>query len=118
MKLTTLSVPKISDNPAATRNKSMPLISPPVVCVTRQDADDTHASSACRSKIYSEWEMGWENWLTGLVPCLRNNSPFVVSSAGAEFVEASNHGPPRFHSVFVLGQGSGAQIERNRASYF
>jgi len=54
MKLTTLSVPKISDNPAATRNSSMPLISPPVVCVTTQDADDRHASIACRSKVYSE----------------------------------------------------------------
>src|SRR6185503_1465192 len=54
MKLTTFSVPKISDRPAATRNSSMPLMSPPVVCVTRQEADAKHASIACRSNIYSE----------------------------------------------------------------
>src|SRR3954465_15069784 len=53
MKLMTFSVPKISDSPAATRNSSIPLISPPVVWVTRQEADVKHASIACRSKVYS-----------------------------------------------------------------
>src|SRR3954465_681109 len=58
MKFTTFSVPKISDKPAATRNSNMPLISPPVVCVTRQEADAKHPSNACRSKVYSEWRRG------------------------------------------------------------
>ena len=51
MKLVTLSVPKMSDRPAATRNSSMPLMRPPVVCVTTQDADEMHARSAWKSKI-------------------------------------------------------------------
>src|SRR3954463_14392185 len=50
MKLMTFSVPKISDKPAATRNSSMPLINPPVVCVTTQEAEAKHASIACKSK--------------------------------------------------------------------
>jgi hypothetical protein len=49
MKLITLRVPKISDSPAATKKSSMPLINPPVVCVTRQEADAKHASIACKS---------------------------------------------------------------------
>ena len=61
MKLMTLRVPKISDNPAATKNRSMPLISPPVVCVTRHDVAERHASSACRSKVCSESRMACRN---------------------------------------------------------
>src|SRR6187455_2607506 len=53
MKLITLRVPKISDSPAATKKSSMPLISPPVVWVTRQEADAKHASIACKSMIFS-----------------------------------------------------------------
>src|SRR5512145_1101309 len=53
MKLTTLSVPKMSDSPAATRNSSMPLIRPPVPCVTTHEADAKQFSNAWKSNDYS-----------------------------------------------------------------
>src|SRR5258706_8351279 len=60
MKLIPLRVPKIRDTPAATKNRSMPLTSPPVVCVTRQEADEKHASIACKSTVYSGSRMRTE----------------------------------------------------------
>ena len=52
MKLVTLSVPKMRDKPAATKNSNMPLIKPPVVCVMMQDVLVTQENSASKSKIY------------------------------------------------------------------
>ena len=52
MKLVTFSVPKMRDKPAATKNNSMPLIRPPVVCVMIQDVLVTQENSASKSKIY------------------------------------------------------------------
>src|SRR5205823_3535138 len=50
MKLTTLSTPKISVSPTATRNSSMPMMRPLVVCVTRQAELARQPVSASRSK--------------------------------------------------------------------
>src|SRR6202158_2247880 len=50
LKFTTLSTPKISVSPTATRNSSMPMMKPLVVCVTRQAALARQPVSASRSK--------------------------------------------------------------------
>src|ERR1700687_1873236 len=50
LKFTTLSTPKISVSPTATRNSSIPMMKPLVVCVTRQAELARQPVSASRSK--------------------------------------------------------------------
>src|SRR5271170_1182286 len=45
----TLRTPKISVSPAATKNNNMPMIKPPVACVTMQAEVDRHIASVAKS---------------------------------------------------------------------
>jgi len=63
VKFTTLSTPKISVSPTATRNSSIPIMTPLVVCVTRQAELARQPVSASRSK--EDVRYGMPGYLSG-----------------------------------------------------
>ena len=104
MKLVTLSVPKISDSPAATRNSSMPLMSPPVVCVTTHDADDRQLRSAWRSKC--DFRSGGEFQAAAAA----SRSSRSASSAATWPTAVSREEPGQAYPIFFFHSASYCRI--------